>query len=110
MMYKEVHKKVEDYSDIQVVKQLNKTQAKAPLFNATVDMKTYPVLSMPKKPPPVTVVTSDNIKKRDKTVDIDLCRKKLTKLMQVPSDLEEVMPHASQVWNCDEIGGARRRR
>ena len=26
------------------------------------------------------------------------------RLMHIPEDLEEIMPQADQVWNCDEIG------
>ena len=31
-------------------------------------------------------------------------KKSITSLTMVPDDLQQIMPRADQVWNCDEIG------
>ena len=55
---------------------------------------------------PVDVPTTQkaSYEKQREIIDVEEAEENVSKLTVVPEDLQQVLPRASQVWNCDKIG------
>ena len=57
-----------------------------------------------KCPVNVPVTQEASCEKQQEIINVDEAKENVSKLTVVPEDLQQVLPRANQVWNCDKIG------